>query len=376
MKKRHIVLDTRIIETSTGRYMQRLLENINDHHLPSESIRYTALVPSAHVDKWRDRLPHVSVVAADQKWYSFAEQLSLPIQLWRLKPDLVHFTMPQQPILWWGRSITSILDVTLIRYDNIDGNRLVYKFKKMIFVLLLHVVMRRSRAIISPTHFVANDLATYFNISDRSRLHVTKLAGEIPDEVPEEITSLDGSQFLFYVGNAFPYKNVGRIIEAFALLKPRYPELQLALAGKKEFFYEQLEARVDTMALNDVHFLGFITDGEKRWALQHATALVTASYSEGFCMPVVEAQLEGTPVIVSAVSCLPETAGDAALYFNPDSADELADRVNDLLTTPTLAQELKEKGIKHAKSFSWQRMTDETIAIYTNCLPTTTNVER
>lgn len=361
-----IVIDTRIIETSTGRYMQRLLEHINDTYAQKDGHIYSALIPSAYIEKWQKRLPNIQVVAADQKWYSLAEQWSLYRQLKRLDPDLVHFTMPQQPLLWHRPSITTIHDMTLIRFDNIrpGESALKYHVKQRVFRTLLRVVLRRSLAVISPTEFVRQDLGAFFGKKYLDKIHVTPLAGEIPDVDPEPITPFIDKRYLFFVGNAFPYKNVWRIVEAFRELKKDYPDLYLLLAGKKDAFYDEIEARCITEGISNVHFLGFISDGEKRWALQNAEAFVTASVSEGFCMPILEAMIEGCPVISSNASCLPEVVGKAGLLFDPHSTTELVTTVKSLMSDTSLCKELVEKGYSHAHSYSWERMVEQVHDIY------------
>lgn len=366
----HIVLDTRIIETSTGRYMQRLLENINDHYGGSDRHKYTALVPSQHVDKWQQRLGNIQVVASDHKWYTFAEQIGLYWQLRGLKPDLVHFTMPQQPLLWTGRSVTTIHDMTLIRFENVDPgeSRSVYLVKQKIFNALLRLVMWRAKAIITPTDFVRQDLAKFFGQKYLSKIHYTHLAGETPDIEPEVMKEFEGKPFLFFIGNAFPYKNIWRIIDAFSNLRAKHPDLQLLLAGKKDGFYQDLEKKTEAAGIKNVHFLGFVSDGEKRWALNNAKAFVTASYSEGFCMPVLEAMIEGSPVVSSNASCLPEVVGDAGLLFNPDSSDDLVEKLDKLLNDEALRQDLIAKGKAHAGGFSWEKMAKQVHCIYRDVL--------
>lgn len=365
----HIVLDVRILETSTGRYMQRLVEHINDRY-SNDGHTYTAIVPTPHVAKWQTRLPNLTVVGSDAKWYTFAEQISFYKQLKALKPDLVHFTMPQQPVLWRGKAVTTIHDMTLIRFVNIDSteNAMVYRFKKAVFKALVGSVMRHGSAIITPTNFVREDLARVYGERYLPKIHVTYEAGEIPDQAPEPIADFVEKDYICTVGNMFPYKNVQRVIEAFEQLVQQNPNLHLLCAGKKDNFALQLEQTVAERNIPNVHFLGFITDGEKLWLLQNAKAYVTASLSEGFCMPVLEAMYAGCPVISSNASCLPETGGSAALYFNPDSTDELTAQITRVLSDDQLRQALIQKGLQHVNDFSWEKMVDETHTIYEQVL--------
>ncbi len=361
----HIVLDVRIIETSTGRYMQRLLEELNDQYSTDGNI-YTALMPSAHVAKWQARLPHIRVVAADAKWYTVAEQWSLYHQLRRLRPDLVHFTMPQQPLLWTGPSITTIHDMTLIRFNNIDESdiALVYYFKKQVFNVLMRIVMWRSRAIITPTNFVREDLGRVYGAKYLDKIYVTHEAGEIPSVEPHTITEFEHTDYICTVGNMFPYKNVERVILAFEQLAARYPDLHLLCVGKKDSFARTLEQLVLDRHIPRVHFLGFVSDGQKRWLLQQSLGYVSASLSEGFCIPVLEAMVEGCPAILSNASCLPETGGDAALYFDPYSTEDCARAIAEVVDDPNKRATLSAAGLAHVGKFSWQKMVSETHQLY------------
>lgn len=364
----HIVLDTRIIETSTGRYMQRLLENLHDNYT-RDGNRYTALIPSIHVEKWQQRLPRFAIVAADQKWYGFAEQTSLYRLLRSLDPDLVHFTMPQQPILYTRPSVTTVHDMTLIRFNTGEGKFApLYWFKKMVFLGLMQVVMRRSKSIIVPTNFVKNDLAKFFGKNYLPKISVTYEAGEITEAAPQTIEQLIDKQYFCYVGNAFTYKNISRIILAHQQLQIKNPDIHLVLAGKYDSSYQNLAKFVETEKIPNVHILGFISDGEKRWLLQNAQAFITASKSEGFCIPLLEAMSESCPVISSNQSCLPEVAGEAALYFDPDSTTQLVDNMQKMIDDNNLRLELVKRGSNHLKSFSWRKMTDQTHTIYENTM--------
>ena len=362
MNKKRVVIDARMIDVSTGQYIQRLLHYINLSH--SRDFDFTVLVPSKTVQKWAAAYPRLVVEAADEKSYSVAEQTSFVARLESYHPDLVHFTMPQQPFLWVKPAVTTIHDLTLVRHDNIDMNKYIYKVKKGVFISLLRTVIMRSRAIITPTQFVKDDIVDYMGGRYRDKIHVTLEAGEIIDASPEPIAALQGARFLLFVGNAFPYKNVRRTIMAFAKLKKTYPDIHLALAGKKDYFYTQLEDYVTTHAIPDVHFLGYISDGAKRWALQHCVAYVAASLSEGFDMPVLEAMYEGAPAIASDATCHPEVAGDAALYFDPNSTDDLVDCVRRLLDNDRLRTTMIKKGTARVAQFSWARMAEETVAVY------------
>jgi glycosyltransferase involved in cell wall biosynthesis len=357
----HIVVDARHINSSTGHYAERLLDELQ---LIDTTNRYTVIVREKEKDYWKPTSDNFTMrfIAAD--WYTFSEQLKLAKLLYELKPDFVHFTMPQQPLLWKGRRVTTVHDTTLLHYENIDINKLVYKTRKAIFTSLLRNVLKRSEYVFTPTQYVRDDLDDWSRKKYSSKFVVTPEAGEMIHAKYEPVKELKNKQFLFFVGNSFPYKNLNRIVSAYAEIKHTYPNLQLVFAGKKEFFYNQLEKSVIERSIPDVHFLGYISDGEKRWLFKNATAYVCASLSEGFHIPMLEAMHEECPVLSSDATCLPEVGGDAPLYFNPNSTDELVAAITRLLEEPNLRESLVKKGLKNVTRFSWAKMAKDTFNIY------------
>lgn len=361
----HIVIDARRIDSSTGHYSHKLLEHLEQ--IPTKH-NYTVIVLEKEKDHYRPQADNVRVVTTTADHYTFSEQLILPFVLYRLRPDLVHFTMPQQPLLWFGKRVTTIHDTTLIRYENIDGNKYIYKLRKAIFTMLMRNVIWRSKLVLSPTEYVSNDLNEWTNHRYERKLLPVKIAGDAIKAMPKAVAKLKGKKYLFWVGNAFPYKNVDKIVKAFAIVKQQYPELHLALAGKRDLFYESIENYVKTHGIPDVHILGYISDEEKMWLYAHAQAYVVASLSEGFHMPLHEAMYENCPVISSNATCLPEVAGDAALYFDPNDVQELADTISRLLGDKKLADKLVKKGQKQVAAFSWQRTAEQTLEVYEKAL--------
>ena len=357
----HIVIDARRMNSSTGHYVARLVEQLEDI---DHDNKYTVILLDKEKDFYTPKAQNFSVVTTTSDHYTFAEQLKHVKFLYDLKPDLVHFWMPQQPLLYFGPRVTTVHDTTLIRFENIDQNPLVYKTRKAIFTFLLRNVIRRSERVLVPTNYVRDDLDKWTRGKYSSKFITTHESGDMIHAEPEPIKALEGKRFLFWVGNAFPYKNVERIVEAYATLKELYPDLELALAGKKDSFYAAIENNVNARGLEGVHFLGYISDGEKRWAFQNARAYVCASLSEGFHIPLLEAQYESCPVITSNATCLPEVAADAALYFDPHSTDELVGAIRKLFDTPGLREDLIGKGHENTKRFSWRKMAEETHDTY------------
>jgi glycosyltransferase involved in cell wall biosynthesis len=357
-----IVIDARIINTSTGRYVERLLTYLEKVGTKDEFI---VLVPSSDKHYWKPSKPNFRIEIADFPNYSFAEQIGLAFLLYRLKPDLVHFCMPQQPLLYFGKRVTTIHDLTLVRFENIDMNPLVYKIRKLIFTLLLKNVTMRSKAILTPTEFVRKDVLDFTSQKYAPKVIKTLEAWDkLPDKV-ELIPELKDKEFIFFVGNAFPYKNLHTIVDAFVLQYKKRPELYLAFAGKKDIFYKQLAEYIKEKGVADRTFiLGFISEGQKRWMFKNGQAYVVASLSEGFHIPGLEAMSENCPVISSNATCLPEVYDSAAYYFNPNSSSELSAAIDSIVGNEATRSEFVRKGKERLKAFSWKRMAEQTYQTY------------
>jgi glycosyltransferase involved in cell wall biosynthesis len=169
-----------------------------------------------------------------------------------------------------------------------------------------------------------------------------------------------------YVGTPFPHKNLENLIKAFAVLRANQPELELVLVGKKEFYYTQLENQYGKAP--GLRFTGFVSDEELRWYYENARAYIFPSFSEGFGLPGLEAMVHGCPVVSSNATCLPEVYGDAAHYFNPEDVDDMAHKIDEVLTNKKLRDTLIKKGYAQVKKYSWQKMAEQTLAVYKKAL--------
>ena len=140
--------------------------------------------------------------------------------------------------------------------------------------------------------------------------------------------------------------------------------MQLVLAGKKGWLYDDLFAQVDAAGLRErVLFPGYVEDADLAALLSGAIAFVFPSLYEGFGMPVLEAQACGVAVMTGKNSSLPEVAGDAALLVDPLDVDAIAAAMQRLVDDDELRQELTRRGFENVKRFSWEKCARETLAV-------------
>jgi len=167
--------------------------------------------------------------------------------------------------------------------------------------------------------------------------------------------------FVFYVGNAHPHKNVEGLIKVFRQLRDKYKNLLLVLSGYDHFFWQRLKKENQH---EGIIYTGFVTDEELVALYKGAEVFVMPSFEEGFGIPILEAMACSCPVASSNTASLPEVGGDACLYFDPASVDDMSGKISKVLDDEKLRQTLVEKGLKRYKEFSWQKLARETLGVY------------
>jgi glycosyltransferase involved in cell wall biosynthesis len=359
-----IVLDARELRTSSGRYIERLLYYLQELDTTNE---YVALLKTKDLDSWQPNNQRFSKLACDHKEFSFDEQLGFKKQLDNLQADLVHFPMVQQPVFYKGHVVTTMNDLTTIRFGNPSKNPFVFKIKQQVYKWVNRRVARKSAALLTFTEFVKRDVADFTGVSPEKITAVPLAADPIPDPA-ELVEGLASEQFIMYVGRPMPHKNLERLIEAFVSLKAQHPNLKLVLAGKKDANYRRIEASVQQRNLEHIMFTDFVSEGQLRWLYENCAAYVFPSLSEGFGLPGLEAMVHGAPVVSSNATCLPEIYGDAAHYFDPHDIQAMADAINEVLTDKDLRESLIKAGRQQAAKYSWQRTAEQTLAVYQQVL--------
>ena len=362
----HIVIDARIINSTTGRYVERLVTYLQQIDTTN---RYTVLVPEKDKDFWVPTASNFSVKTITYTNYSFNEQLGFAHFLKTLKPDLVHFCMPQQPILYTGKKVTTFHDLTLLKTYNSDKNWLVFHGKQLVGKYVFGRVAATSSHIIAVSNYTKKELLQFFPKTAKDNVSVIYEASDIASVKPKKY-SLPFKHYLLYVGNQADYKNIKRLGDAHQLLLAKYPDLGLVLVGKENAASANNKTYFNSRNYRNIHFTGFVDDTQLGWLYTHAEAYVFPSLMEGFGLPGLEAMHYGTPVISSNATCLPEVYGKAAVYINPIDTSDMATHIDEVLSNPKLQEKLKKQGYAQVAKYSWEKQAKQTLAVYETVLAT------
>ncbi len=231
------------------------------------------------------------------------------------------------------------------------------------YQFLVPKLARRIRRIITISQYSRERLLDYCRVAEEKIVVIPQgVDGRFrplpADVVAESLSPLQLPQrYVLFVGNLAPRKNLARLLEAWRIVGPRFPETSLVLAGATS----QVFRTAGLAALPaGVIAVGYVPDEFLPALYCGAQCFVFPSLYEGFGLPLLEAMACGVPVLTSRVTSLPEVAGDAALLVDPYEVDSLADGLKQLLTDGALRLTLSRRGLARASSYTWERTAKAT----------------
>jgi glycosyltransferase involved in cell wall biosynthesis len=358
-----------------GRYLQKLIENLEELEKNSQNEFYIFLTKEGY-DNYQPQSNNFHKVLADFSWYGWKEQLFFPFFLNKYRLDLMHFGHFNVPWLYRKKFVVTIHDLILFHYPTFKNSTLsrsYYLVKLIAYRFIINSSVKRARKVIAVSDFTKRDILNNFKI-EKDKVEVVKEGYEIEKKEqssnPETILKKYGivKPYLLYVGNAYPHKNLERLILAFDLLKSAYPNLNLILVGGEDYFYRRLKRFVGERKTEGVCFTGFVEDADLKTVYKEAGCLVFPSLYEGFGLPPLEALACECPVVSSGKTSMPEVLGEAAEYFDPEKPELIKEAIEKVLDSPKRRKEILNKGKERIKKFNWQETGRKTLQVYKKSL--------
>ncbi|MEG3848855.1 glycosyltransferase family 1 protein [Microcoleus sp. herbarium19] len=280
-------------------------------------------------------------------------QFDLPKIYKKLQSSLIFSPLPEAPLYSGCRYIVTVHDLIPLRFPQRFSRLTAY------FRYYIPQVLRQAEHIICDSEATAIDVANFFQIP-RHKMTAIPLAC---DTINFRYLDLPAKNYFLYTGRHDPYKNLERLIAAFASLPDR-ANCELWLAGPPNAYTPQLIAQVEELGLQSVvKFLGYVPYSQLPVLMNQAIALVFPTLWEGFGLPILEAMACGTPVIASNLSSMPEVAGDAALLVNPYSVGEITEAMQAVATDSKVRSNLKKASLARSAEFSWHKTGEATANI-------------
>jgi glycosyltransferase involved in cell wall biosynthesis len=340
------------VPAGRGRYVRELLRTLASRDDPHQYLLYVRR-------RWEEPL--------DER-FSWHER-ELPEAVWHLHTARAAnghcdvFLATNSYVTPWFLTIPTALVVhDLIPFQKgIHANRRAALIER----LTIHRALRRSTAVLCDSHSTRRDLLR-LSPAVESKSAVVQLA--VSDEFRRrreaaelaEVRDRHGLKepFVLCTGTLEPRKNLLRVLDAFARLPDRMrSEHQLVLVGPRGWEFDEILRSAEGTA----RVLGHVSEEDLAALYQSCEVFCYPSLYEGFGLPLLEAMSAGAPSITSNVSSLPEVGGDAVRYVDPQSVDEIAAALNELLGSERERAQLSEKGRRRATEFSWAKTAAETL---------------
>ena len=290
-------------------------------------------------------------------------QLSFPLLVRQLGVDVFHMPHRWIPYFLPSPYVATLHDLDKLLYP-------VERSAKWVGLLRRHVEVRglkRAACIMAVSKTTRRDAIKYLGLGGDRFVVVpdaldTRMAEPVTGE--QRIRILDRYQirdpFVLYAGRIQPHKNVPRLIEAFAVVKkelehhPQYHNLRLIILGDQVTALQEVRLAVMKSRIQSwVRFLGFVPAETLRVFYAAARVFLFPSLYEGFGLPPLEAMSQGTPVVTSNVSSLPEVVGSAAVLVNPLNVFDIARGLREVLLDEALREDLRQRGYAQTRRFSW-----------------------
>jgi glycosyltransferase involved in cell wall biosynthesis len=288
-------------------------------------------------------------------------QFRLPKIYRQLRSRLIFSPVPEMSLYSKCRSVVMVHDLIPLRFPNPRSPLTLY------FRYYFPEVLRQAEHIICNSKATAEDLTNFFGI-DAAKITPIPLAYDASHFRPQNIPPSSIPYFL-YIGRHDPYKNLHRLIAAFARMS-KCRDCQLWIAGSPDSRYTpKLQEQVKELGLIDrVKFLDYVPYDRLPIVISQAISLVFPTLWEGFGIPVLEAMGCGTPVITSNLSSLPEVSGDAAILVDPYNIAAISQAMKAIANDSNLRFHLSNLSLQQASKFSWAKTGAKTVDVLSRFL--------
>jgi len=344
---------SRSVRTGTGRYMRELYGHLS----AMVSVRWVSMIDPPFTGRLSS-LHHFPLGIHGHRHGNivhFSQPLGSSMMVWRpVRPavvtvhDLSWMVWPPEARMF-RKLERQILRLSYLGLKYMDAVIAVSNFTRQTIVQKLGIPSERVFTVYS------GNRADLFKPLTGARARLSRKFGFFhPGEY----------QYLLYVGNEFPRKNLAVLLEALSLLPTHIRLLKVGEAGGERFRIATRRLLAKYGVEDRVIFVDQVSDEDLVLLYNAVDLYVCSSFLEGFCHPILEAMACGTPVISSNAGSLPEVAGDAALLVSPDRAEPFAQAILAVLEDRGRREQMSARSLQHAAAFSWDQTARGVTDVY------------
>jgi len=389
MKKFRIGIDARMHgskQTGIGIYIEHLLRELAGIDKVNE---YFIFLLPAEFNNFKINQKNFHKIEVTSHWYSFKEQSVFLKDILRYKLNLMHFTHFNLPIFYLKRFVITIHDITPKFFPGHKMGKSWYRRKA--YDLIVKCGTKNAKFVITPSYKTKQDLINFYKV-DKNKIKIIHEGVKNKISINERKEFLENysqrkeiafktlkskfylkslkKPYIFYVGVWRDHKNLKGLIQSFDILVKKYDfKGILVLGGKEDVHYPEARQEWKLKGLNNkIVRPGFLSGEKLTLFYQAANLFVLPSFYEGFGLVCLEALNQGTAVACSDIDPLKEVLDNAALYFNPQDPEDIADKIWKILISKKLQKKLLLNAQNVLEKYSWAKMAEETFAIYMKSL--------
>ncbi len=388
----------RVRKTGTEWYSFYLIKNLAKIDKKNKYVLYLDEEPRDDLKKATALNPNFSFRILHWPWNFFWTLGRLSLEMLIRRPDILFIPGHTMPFFFPRKTIITIHDVAFAREDRLyrsEGAQTSASWSKKIINFFVCIITRgkyransldyldwstrfalkKANKIITVSEFTKKEILEIYPFAKTEKIF--PIHNGFPDKtylpissskIINDVLSEYGieSPYFLYVGRLEKKKNTPMLIEALASLRERFPEVKekLVLIGTAGFGFDEVKYLIEQFNLRkDVLITGWVDEEDLPFIFNGASSFVFPTRHEGFGIPIIQAMACGLPVVASDIPVLREIADDAVLYFETNNKDALAEAMFQAVTDKKLREELKEKGIKRAADFGWEKCARETLAV-------------
>ena len=294
------------------------------------------------------------------------EQFVIPFWFLYYRLDFVHYFGNNISYVLANKSILTVLDLMWKYYIDYGFKSLRYKY----VAFTTPISIKHAKGVITISDFIAKEILEKKLRSKPCYPILLAPGGNgiySEDSISQSIKDLAQGIYIYSVTTSMPHKNLITLLIAFNdIIKNKRFSGKLIVSGqlKGDFKFKTIKFIEENRLENYVFLTGFVSESEKNFLYANSLMVVYPSLYEGFGLPVLEAMSFDKPVVTSNIASIPEVGGEACLYFNPHSSEELADKICLISSNSNLRQDLIQKGRLQLSKFSWSKTAKETVFLY------------
>ncbi|RHU30353.1 glycosyltransferase family 1 protein [Parabacteroides sp. TM07-1AC] len=304
--------------------------------------------------------------------YPLWEQIALPRAIKKIKPDLLHCTSNTAPIYCPAPLVLTLHDIIFLEARQ-NSNKSLYQNMGWYYRrLVVPQILPRCKKIITVSHFERNRIQEALQLPQDQIEAVYNGYNQYfyPRKDTSSITQkyIQAKNFLFFLGNTDPKKNVPGTLEAYSIYR-KYSKnpLPLLIADiKKDILKAILKEKKIEHVYSYITCPGYIPNVDLPYLYSGAFAFLYTSLRESFGIPLLEAMACGTPVVTSNTSSMPEVGGKEALLSDPTQPNDIAQKLLLLEENSNLYKQQISYGLERARLFSWEKTAKDLLSIYKN----------